>query len=250
MKIRVAHSSQQHNDPPPQHKHDAVALFERAVERDYIWITGTEAGQRPFAQLLRGTAKDHGYTFAEYKSLWVCVQKKFIEKGTYKHNAETVTDNANIRGRGHDPSLLWAQFVNQDLGPMTVMAGHLPRFGRPDAHNREYRANLKWNEKVAQAVGNHADELGAHKALFFYGGDQNIPDSISDTFLGAPMTSAGDEVGHTPNTGHGPIDVIASYDGDGRVSAVSFKAFNDKKFFLYTDHYLTEAVFDIRELSN
>jgi hypothetical protein len=44
--------------------------------------------------------------------------------------------------------------------------------------------------------------------------------------------------------------VIASYNNDGRVSAVSFKAFNDKQFFLYADHFLTEAVFEIEPLKH
>jgi hypothetical protein len=73
-----------------------------------------------------------------------------------------------------------------------------------------------------------------------------MDDRKTDTFFVAPMTSAWDELDKYENTGHGPIDVIASYDHDGRVKAKYIRALDDKEFSLHTDHFLIEAGFDVR----
>lgn len=71
-----------------------------------------------------------------------------------------------------------------------------------------------------------------------------------DTFFGQPLTSAWDELNRHESTGHGNIDVIASYNKDGRVKALDIVALDDKEFFLHTDHFLVEATFQVDPLPN
>ena len=66
--------------------------------------------------------------------------------------------------------------------------------------------------------------------------------------MGGPLTSAWDELGIYQNTGHGNIDVIASYDRDRRVRAEHIQAFPDSDFPLATDHFLVEAWYRVRRL--
>lgn len=248
MRIRIAHASMQFSDTAKEKLHDANAIFHRAKELNYAWLTGTEAAEEPLHTYLLESAHDHGYTFAMYKGLWVAVRKNLIRQGTYMHEAETLIDTSLVAGAGQDTSLIWAQFVNDRIGAVTVMGGHYPRFGQPDSPDPAKRVNLQWTEKVAHAIGEYANEFGKGAALFFYGGDQNIPDNISDTFFNQPLTSAADELHSYHSTGHGQIDVIASYNGDRRVEAISFASFTDREFMLYTDHYLIEAVYDVKSI--
>ena len=92
-------------------------------------------------------------------------------------------------------------------------------------------------------LGELAEDKGACRKLFFYGGDQNIPDRELDTFFGAPLTSCWDELGKYPPTlgKRSTIDVIASYDRDGRVSFVNAHSYADRELLLATDHNLVEA---------
>ena len=105
-----------------------------------------------------------------------------------------------------------------------------------------------WNKKLGTAVGKWAEVAGAGISTAWYGGDQNMNDSRNgqpqgDTFFGAPMTSCWDELSKWPNTGHGTIDVIATYDNDGMVSCIDARALDDGRFFLEQDHYLVEAIY-------
>jgi hypothetical protein len=103
---------------------------------------------------------------------------------------------------------------------------------------------------LAQAIGALAEEKGAGNALVFYGGDQNIVDRTYDTFLGqADLTSCWDELQRWENTGHGNIDVIASYDRDGRVRCLKATVLDDTEFPLFTDHWYVEAIYGIGALA-
>lgn len=243
MRLKIAHASMQYSDPEWQHRHDARAIFRRG----YAWITGTEAGETPTQTILRDTAHDAGYTFDEYKSNWISVRKNLMMPGTFMHDAVTVVDNDLTVGAGHDTSLMWTRFENEKLGSLTVMCSHYPRFGQPDNPDPAQRVNLQYTKAIAHAIGDKARQFGSGKPLVFYGGDQNIPDGISDTFFGEPMTSTWDELGMFQHS-RGPIDVIATYNYDGRVSVVSSKVLTDQDLYLYGDHPLIEAVIDVKEL--
>lgn len=252
INVNMMHTSMQFSDNREQKQHDAKRIFDRAKLRNVAWLTGTEAGEDPLKTILHLEAQAHGYTFACYKSNWLAVHKAIITPGSYKVDYETIINNDFVVGSGHDPSLIWAQFKMPRIGPVTVMGSHYPRFGQPDSSDPLQRRNLAVNEKVAAAIGDKAEEFGAGKALFFYGGDQNIPDKLSDTFFGEPITSVWDELHHYEGT-HGPhdqpIDVIASYNHDGRVTARYARALDDTEFFLFCDHYAVEAGYAIQTLS-
>jgi hypothetical protein len=60
------------------------------------------------------------------------------------------------------------------------------------------------------------------------------------------MTSLADELKAWQNTGHGSIDVIASYDQDGRVKGKYWRVLDDSEFKLNTDHWLCEGGYEVR----
>src|SRR5690606_34500732 len=120
---------------------------------------------------------------------------------------------------------------NEDLGRVAVGAAHYLTDAR-----RPSSPYWVWNEKLGEEIGKWAREEGKGPALVFYGGDQNMADRRNDepqgdTFFGEPLTSTWDELRKWENTGHGTIDVIATYNKDGRVSALRTNALNDREFF-------------------
>ena len=246
-KIRIWHASMQYSDSKTQRASDVAKIFTEAKRRNVAWVTGTEAGADDFSAQVRAGATKAGYTYTEYKGNWVAVRRSLIASG-YRREVFTVVDNDLTVGRGHDTSLLAVHFNAAALGRVRVLASHYPRFGRPDSKDPQYRRNLRWTRKIAGFIGTKAMAYGKGAALVFYGGDQNIPDNRSDTFFGAPLTSCWDELRKWPNTGHGNIDVIASYDRDLRVKCIAARAFNDTAFRLNTDHFLIEAIYEVAAL--
>jgi hypothetical protein len=241
------HCSMQFSDSKEHVQSDAKKIFDRAAKRKIDWITGTEAGEDPVRSAVKTQAGEHDYTFREFKSLWIALRKDTMKRAGRSHEEFTVVDNDLTVGAGHDTSLLVERFTHTEAGQVTVMCSHYPRFGRPGAKDPQYRANLKYTQQIAHFIGDKA-KLYGKDSLVFYGGDQNIPDNVSDTFFGEPMTSLGDELHKYPNTGHGPIDVIASYDGNKNVRGEYWRGLSDKTFALYTDHYPVEGGFVVRGL--
>lgn len=240
--VHLGHYSMEHGDTPRQITHD----LELMMHRDYDWITGTEAGVgQDVLPALRIAAMNFGYHFHSYKSNWVMVKKTLVVPKTLVPFSETVIDNDVVVGRGHDTNVVALSFENPFLGDVTVMCSHYPTMGQPD---RKPNPNLKHNKTLAARIGELADEFGRGRALFFYGGDQNIGDALNDTFFGEDLTSVQDEVGRWENTGHGPIDVIASYDKDKRVDAVDFEVITDREVFHFTDHFPLEADYTVKLL--
>lgn len=241
--INIAHFSMQFDDTKEQQNRDAGNVFDRG----YRWVTGTEAGHRgTLLDVLRVRSATAGYTFHVYKSNWIAVKKSVIVKGSYDKGGDTIVDNDLTVGKGSDSNISWIQYKDVELGRLvTVLSSHYPVKGRPDA-SPEYSVNLRHNKTLAQAIGEKAEMEGAGKALVFYGGDQNIVDRVADTFFGAPLTSAWDELGKHEDTGHGNIDVIASYDGDGQVKAKYVRALDDKELFMFADHFPVEAGYSVR----
>lgn len=266
MRVRVGHVSLQYKDTDKQHTHDIKKIFDRAVERRYAWITGTESGPgsgNTNRELLRvGSA--HGYrmwlpTFKSYGAVsrsdcWIAIREDLI-RGDYTTGfrmaipgSEELRDTFKIpKKRKWTPrGLLTAKFESlPELGTISIGAAHYLTDGR-NPGDKFY--NL--NRQLARKIGEWAEEEGAGTNLVFYGGDQNKLDNRNnekqgDTFYGEDMTSVWDELGYWNNTGHGPIDVIASSNKDKRVRAMRAHAYNDKEFHLYGDHFLVEATFDI-----
>lgn len=243
------HVSMQFSDNTKQKNHDARVIFAQGADI----VTGTEAGTGKSMDLRRALKKESkkaGYTFFVKGDTWVSIKReiidgrKSVEKGAY---GPIVPGQA---GRWTTKYVTYTTFDGIDgLGTISVGVGHYLTKGRP-VRNALYRVNLKWNQLYAKGIGRFAKEKGRGTKLAFYAGDQNIVDRTDDTFFGEPMTSSWDELHKWENTGHGNIDVIASYDKDGRVSWKSVDALPDKELFLHTDHYAVKSTAVVRLLKH
>lgn len=242
--LNLAHLSKQYSDTPKQKLYDANKVFSRG----YDAITGTEAGQDSGRRALRVASHNHGYVLHARRANWVAIKRSLILPGTYRKGHEVVVDSDEYQGRGFDLHITWAGCEIENLGNVSFMAGHYVTKGSPTG-KKKVAKNIKANKKYANGIGELAEKLGRGDDLVFYGGDQNIVDKDNDTFFGEKLTSAWDELGIYPDTGHGNIDVLASYDRDKRVEASYGRAINDKKLFLHTDHFLVEAGFQVKHLS-
>jgi exonuclease III len=221
-------------------KHDAEMVFSRG----YDWVTGTESGEDPLMSALRSAAHQYGYKIYFFKSNWIGVKKEIFEAQSWKTLGHTVVDNDLVAGPGHDSNIAQVTFKHKILGRITVLCGHYPTKGRPGG-DREHSQNLRWTQKMAKKIGDLAKRYGKGKSKVFYGGDQNILDSITDTFFGEPLTSGWDELHKYDNTGHGNIDVIASYDRDKAVSCKWIRSLTDKELQMASDHFPVEAAYNV-----
>lgn len=237
--VKLAHVSMQYSDTREQMAEDCAKVFSRG----YTWLTGTEAGaDNPLAVLIPRTAEAHGYRVHRVRDVWIAVDRELV-RGGWRTGYVPVIESTEGKGRHTDKGIGWVAFNTRELGRISIGAAHLLTKGRRPG-DPNYRLNRRFSDAFRQWVV----DAGQGSGLAFYGGDQNIPDRKQDTFMGAPLTSAWDELGRWENTGHGNIDVIASYDRDGRVSAVKVRALDDKQLHLHTDHFLVEASFRVRKL--
>ena len=248
IEVQIGHCSLQFSDTPAQWRHDADILFQQGDD----WTGGTEAGEADNWAILKAAANRHGYTISRYKSNWIAIKRSNIRANTtVKWTTKTVIDNDLVAGKGHDTNYIAATWYhpNKRVGRLTHVVSHYPTMGDPSNKDPKRRINVRWTKKIAAAVVAAIVHFGAGTALAFYSGDQNMKDEVTDTFYGGRATSCWDELKKYPPT-HGirTIDVIASYDWDGRVRCVSARSFTDKQLFLYTDHYYIQARYRIRLL--
>lgn len=270
LRVDVMHASLQFSDSAAMHTDDITRIFGRAKDRKVAWITGTEAGPgagNTSDELLR-IGEIAGYRMWVPSSrkkgkpgwatdCWLGVREDLITPGSWGQDylpaipgsSELIKDPEWAKIIGHKrwgpKGLVTAEWVHPLLGQMGLGAAHY----LTDARNP---SSPYWdlNKNLAAVISKWGVEAGRGAALAFYGGDQNMADNRDtepqgDTFFGGPFTSASDETGQRESTGHGQIDVIASYDRDGRVTARYWRALDDKEFPLNTDHFLTEAGFDV-----
>ena len=227
---------------------DVEKIFARAASRGVAVVGGTEFADDASRALLRRVAKSYGYRTFHNKGrddVWICIEKDFI-KGKVTKQWDLIVPQDEGFGKKGPRGLLQVHLEDSEIGPVTFAEAHLLTKGRPDGP-AYMRQNLALNRRFTRAIGAAAKEHGKGKRLFFYLGDQNIVDRDNDTFLGEPLTSSWDELEKWENTGHGNIDVIASYDKDGRVSARYCRALNDAEFPLHGDHFLVESGFDVKQ---
>lgn len=249
VRLNTANFPMQFSDDPKRVRSDMAKIFDRADEKEYDWWTGTEAGQGKFPAVrdaLLAEAEDHGVRVSVRGDTWVAVPGRVIVLGSYSKGAEFAFSHDQGVGKHGDKYLTWASWEHDEVGRMAAGAVHYARYGRPGAASPEYKQNLKWNKIYAEVCGKWGHEHGKGRAKCFISGDFNIVDKVDDVFMGAPFTTVADELKKYENTGHGPIDGIASYDPDKRVSAAYWRALDDKEFHLFTDHFATEAGFDVR----
>jgi hypothetical protein len=236
----------QFSDSTKQKQSDAKRIFERAVKRHATWITGTEAGIGPSADLRQALTEEatrSGYRFVVKSDLWIAVQKSQIAKGTYDTGFIPTLASSTGSQKFSTRGILWAQWKNAELGTLSVGCGHYMTHGAKP-RDEYYNANTT----MTRAIAAWGKEHGKGKKLAFYAGDQNIQDRTNDTFRGAPFTSLADELKAHQDTGHGAIDVIASYNEDTRVRGKYWRVQDDKEFFLNTDHFLCEGGVEVRPL--
>ena len=269
--VKTMHASLEFGDTAKQKEEDITDLFARAKQRGVWWVTGTEAGPGAgtTGDLLNRLGKAAGYQVwvpstgkgaGSTTDCWVAVDSQRIKKDSWRTGFEPgIPGSGSLyekQGLPRDTTprwgprgVVWGSFVNTDIGAVSVAAAHYLTKGR-SAKGQPIKGidHYEWNKKLAKAIGDWARDHGKGKGLAFYGGDQNIVDRTDDTFFGQPLTSVWDELKKWENTGHGNIDVIASYNGDGRVSAQDARALDDKAFFQHSDHYVIEAEFKVDRL--
>lgn len=274
MKVRVSHTSLQFKDSDEQHAADVTKIFKRAVDRHVAWLTGTEAGPGSgnTAEALINVAASHGYHAwvpseqakggGRATDCWIAVRDDLISGNPDRGFLPAVESSDELYRRKNSEAKSFPRWGPKGLvyfsfdcdrldGRINIGAAHyLTKAHHPD-HSTDHGVN-RWelNEDIAEVIGKWAKHVGKGHDLVFYAGDQNMLDAKNktpqgDTFFGEKMTSLADELSKWQNTGHGSIDVIASYNRDGRVKGVRFKVLDDREFRLHTDHYHLEGVFDV-----
>ena len=242
--LDVMHCSMQFSDSTEHKQQDAKRIFTRAGGRKVAWVTGTEAGRGPSADLraaLEKEAKANGYRFAVQSDLWHAVRRDLMVPQTYKKGFIEVLP-ANSGSQSHEPrGIFWAQFDHAQMGTVSVGVSHYMTHG--NSPGDEYYAA---NGRITQAIGKWGKEHGAGGKICFYAADTNTGDRAKDVFRGQPFTTLADELKDWQSTGYGPIDIIASYDADGRVKGKYWRALDDKEFPLNTDHYAVEGGFTVK----
>jgi hypothetical protein len=241
--LDVMHCSMQFSDNAKQKQADAQRIFARADARGVSWITGTEAGMGASGDLreaLIKEAKAHGYRFVVKNDVWIAVDKAMVSKGSWEDGFITTLPANTGSQRFTSRGIMWVSFDNDQLGSVSVGASHYMTHGRKPS-DEYYNANTR----LTQAIGNWGKVHGAGRRICFYGADSNIPDRTDDVFRGAPFTTLADELKDWQNSGHGSIDIIASYDYDKRVKGKYFRVLDDKEFPLNTDHFACEGGFTV-----
>lgn len=279
MRIRVAHASLQFGDTNKQHTADITKIFERANARKYAWIMGTEAGpgaNNTSDELVR-IGEDHGYKMwvpsamvkhdakeGSTTDCWIAVREDLVVSGWKTGFDVAIPGSAELYKeagvtakfpRWGTKGLVHVQFKSRpELGVINLGCAHYLTGARDPEHATINKVNhWEWNQKLAGVIAKWAKTVGKGSALAFYSGDQNMADQRNDTpegdsFMGGPLTSLADELKDWQNTGHGPIDVIASYNGDKRVVGQSFTVLDDREFPLNVDHFFLEGVFRVEPL--
>jgi hypothetical protein len=242
VRVHVMHQSMQYSDTKAQQLEDADKLFARAKSRGVWWVTGTEANQPEDSANFKKGAEDHGYRyFHKGGDVWVAVDPLVASNFQSAFTMVIPGKAGSYPNRG----VLRVSFSNVELGRINVLACHYNLSGPQHPH----APGAKQNPVLAAEIAKQAERYGQGSGLVFYGGDQNLRDEKPgvDTFYGKPLTSAWDELKHYEPTHAGAetIDVIASYNKDGRVKAAYIRALPDSKFKLNTDHFLVEAGFDV-----
>lgn len=245
-RVHVMQASMLYSLTLKQKREDLDIVFARAARRDVAWVTGTEYPDDASRAVLSDVAGEYGYRvfFRGRDDVWIAVQRDFI-KGNLEVEHEVVIPKEEGFGKKGPRGVLRVSFDSfSDLGRVTVAAAHMLTKGRPDGKGI-FKTNVVLNRRFAKAIGDVARKFGKGKGLFFLGSDTNIVDRDNDVFFGQPLTTAWDELDKWENTGHGNIDVTASYDGDGRVSAAYCRALDDGELHLHGDHFLVEAGYDV-----
>lgn len=232
-------------DTRSQMADDVVEIFHHAARAGNVILTGTEA-TAVTAELIRSIGQASGfYTFVQEHGEWVAIDRTWADP--IGHGYVHVLDGLpGRRGQGgHAPrGITYVQAVPKDktIGPLVTAAAFHLMTHLSEVHDPQTNVTLQ------RALGKFARHYGRGRRLVFVNGDANLHDDRVDVYAGSPITTCWDELGEYPVThGHGTIDVIGSYDGDGRVRCLGARAFTDAQLPLHTDHNLIQATYQVRE---
>lgn len=272
MRLRTAHVSMEVFDNDKQQQHDVEKIFRYAGVRRFAWITGTEAGGgSSLGRKLLSVGRDSGYRMwvpavqgkgpGSGTDGWIAVRSDLVE-GKLETDVRPVIPSANslYKDNGVDPDRKglkhWSPrgvvtvgfaCTNRDLAPrISVGVTHHLTGGRFPNDNTDGGVNhYEWNEKLDAEVTEWMKEAGQGSKLAFFNCDRNASDRRGKQKIEGATTLA-DELKAWQGTGHGDIDWMLSSDADGRVVAERFTVLDDKEFFLNTDHYFCEGIFNVK----
>lgn len=265
MKLRVAHASLQFADSPKQHAEDIAKIFNRARERRYAWITGTEAGDgaNNTAEKLVEFGRAAGYKMfvpsLEHGEMgdtdcWIAVRKDLIS-GNWSSDYTRVIPSSDelYRQAGSDAKLpRWGDKGIVEIGfdcdklqgHVAVAVAHYLTGAHHEGAGDHGVNRWDWNLKLDNALGDWMKREGAGKDLAFAAMDRNESDRAQRVNVPGGTTLA-DELSMWQNTGHGDIDWILSYDRDKRVEGLDFNVLDDREFKLNMDHFFVEGLFNV-----
>lgn len=247
-RLKFGHASLQFSDNDAMHRADIEKIFARG----YDVITGTEAGPGAgnTSKVLVEMAKKYGYKLVSpgRYDTWVAV-KAVLVHSDWKQGAVRALDRSSMHkptppGRWGDKAAVWASWnMGPTFGAFAVSSSHPLTWGGAG------KALKESTDKV------YATKIEAWRKSFpaatecFANGDWNRNDKTGDVFRGiAQFITAADELKAWQNTGHGPIDAVSREKGSKRVKAISWTVLDDTEFFLNTDHFLCEAVYEVTAL--
>lgn len=249
--VKIQHTSMQFSDSAASHRSDANKVFKRARDKDVWLMSGTEASYSRTNHSLRdaliAAAKEYGFYINPHKEgEWVAMNRKFLGNFTKGFAGPFIPGTTGLKasqGAHSARGVAWASGTAKEfkLGRLTIGSAHY-------LTKRSIQVSGS-NQRLINGISNWAREKGQGSAVVFLGADTNMNDKRTDVFNGKPLKTIADELKKWPPTmGTSTyIDVIASYDHDGRVRPKSFNTFTDQEFPLATDHYLLEAVYEVSE---
>lgn len=274
MRVRTAHVSLQFSDTSKQHTSDIEKIFDRACDRKYAWIMGTESGPgagNTGQELLR-IGKDADYKLwvpseqsqgsGSSTDCWIAVRKDLIVSDwktgylpSFPGSSELYREqglDSDLDPRWGPKGVVTAEFKSiPQLGEINLAVAHHLTQGQRKGPDSVIHGVDHWalNEKLDDEIGAWLKKQSKGRALGFASMDRNASDRRNPASIPG-TTSLADELKKWQNTGHGDIDWILSVNADGRVKGVRFNVLDDSEFHLHTDHFLVEGIFDIDPLKN
>jgi hypothetical protein len=248
--LRLMHASMQFSDSPSEERSDAAALVKWADKNGVAFLTGTEAGQRTvYVEAFTDLAKQYGWKYTAKHGEWVMVNlDKITGKAVPGYAGPFIPGTRGLTAPqgAHGPrGITYLSATVPAIGEVTVGSCHY-------LTKRSIDATGHSNTPLIKGIAQFGKDHGKGKALVFINGDINRDDQYRDAFDGNPFTTIWDELKKWPAThgrdkAHGStIDMSASWNADGRVSAKSGRVLDDSDLRLSTDHFPLVATYTIR----
>lgn len=243
--LRHQHTSMQFTDDRDQKEADVKKLFDDG--QSYPIKSGTESGDPGLFGLIAHYAKKNDHLLARAEGNWVAVDRSIIKKRTAHRGEVFVKKSSELVGRQRDRVFPWVQFthVKPGVGRIAVAGFHYSTHGKlPNDPN--WAANRYYARQIADWMR----EIAKGSDIALGAGDFNMLDNMKnqDWAFGQNFTSMADELGKHPNTGHGPIDGLVSWDADRRVSAKKLIVLGDDKLPMNFDHFVVRGTWSIRHI--